>query len=126
MQQALEKHLVYVVDDDEAVRESTRMVLESYGMRVKTYRSGPAFLAEAGYGPSGCLLVDQHMPGMTGLELLERMRSQRMAMPTIMVTGRNDASLKERALRSGVVKLLDKPVADDDLIRAIDAVMNPA
>src|SRR5262249_8733367 len=110
--------VVYVVDDDEAVRESTRMVLESYGMTVKTYESRRAFLADPVPTSHACLLLDQHMPDMTGLELLEILQTRRPKLPTIMISARTDAVFRDRAQRSGVAVLLDKPVADDDLVEA--------
>ena len=116
--------VVYVVDDDEAVRDSTRVVLESYGMNVRTFGSANAFLSEVEDAPTGCLLLDQHMPEMTGLEMLEVLRASRKALPVIMITARSDAGFRERALRAGAVALLDKPVADDDLIRAIDTALH--
>ena len=114
---------VYVVDDDEAVRDSTRMVLQSYGMDVRTFSSCNEFLAEAQRMPFGCVLLDQHMPEMNGVELLETLRARGVTMPVIMITAKAGAGLKERALRAGAAALLDKPVADDDLMRTIDSVL---
>jgi FixJ family two-component response regulator len=114
---------VYVVDDDEAVRDSTRVVLESYGMNVRTFRSAQAFLAEVEDDAKGCLLLDQHMPEMTGLEVLEVLKVNGRSIPVIMITARSDPGFRERALRAGAVALLDKPVADDDLVRAIDTAL---
>jgi FixJ family two-component response regulator len=122
--QAAESRVVYVVDDDEAVRDSTRLVLESYGMNVRTFGSPTAFLAEMDEAANGCLLLDQHMPGMTGLEFLEVLRANQSALPVIMITARSDAGFRARALRAGAVALLDKPVADDDLVRAIDRALH--
>lgn len=114
---------VYVVDDDEAVRDSTRVVLESYGMNVRTFGSASAFLSAMDDNINGCLLLDQHMPEMTGLEMLEVLKVNGKTLPVIMITARSDAGFKDRALRAGAVALLDKPVADDDLVRAIDTAL---
>jgi len=114
---------VYVVDDDEAVRDSTRMVLQSYGMDVRTFSSCSEFLDEAVRMPFGCVLLDQHMPEMNGVEVLETLRAKGVTMPVIMITAKAGAGLKERALRAGAAALLDKPVADDDLMRTIDSVL---
>ncbi len=114
---------VYVVDDDEAVRDSTRMVLESYGMTVRTFASAQAFLAAVDDQPGGCILLDQHMPEMTGLEMLEMLKASRKTRPVIMITGRSDQTFKDRALRAGAFALLDKPVADDDLVAAIGTAL---
>jgi FixJ family two-component response regulator len=93
-------------------------------MNVKTFGSASAFLAEADDDVKACLLLDQHMPGMTGLEFLEVLRTSRKGLPVIMITARSDAGFRERALRAGAVALLDKPVADDDLVRAIDTALH--
>jgi two-component system response regulator FixJ len=99
------------------------MVLQSYGMTVRTFSSGAAFLSEAGRIPFGCVLLDQHMPEMNGIELLETMRARGLTMPVIMITAKSGGSLRAQALRAGASALLDKPVADDDLVRAIGAVL---
>jgi two-component system, LuxR family, response regulator FixJ len=110
---------VYVVDDDEAVRDSMRALLESWGMEVADFASAADFLARDGRA-DGCLLLDLHMPGMNGLELLEHMQQQGTLLPTIVITGRSDSVLKERALRAGALVLLDKPVDDDLLIASLE------
>jgi two-component system, LuxR family, response regulator FixJ len=111
--------LVHVVDDDEAVRDSTRVLLESYGMEVRDYASAQDFLAANRKNPTGCLLLDLHMPGMTGLELLEHLRRDGSNLPVIIITGRGDSVLKERAARAGAVALLDKPVDNDVLLNSL-------
>ena len=111
----LASSIVHVVDDDDAVRDSMRILLESYGMEVRDYPSAQAFLAANRRPSAGCLLLDLHMPGMTGLELLEELRQAGSSLPVIIITGRSDSVLKERAVRAGAMALLDKPV-DDDLL----------
>lgn len=111
--------MIYIVDDDDAVRDSLRALLESLGFEVRDFHSARDFLAERKVDSSGCLLLDLHMPVMSGLDLLEHMRDNGPQLPTIVITGRSDAFLKERALRSGARDFIDKPVSDDTLIAAI-------
>ena len=111
---------VCVIDDDDAVRESMRAVLESFGIDVSDYPSAGDFLARVAAPPNGCMLLDLHMPGMSGLELLEVMRQRGWELPVIAMTGRSDDLLKERVLRAGVVALLDKPIGESTLTHALD------
>jgi len=110
--------MVDIIDDDDAVRDSTRALLESYGYEVRDYPSAEDFLLVA-EPKSDCLLVDQHMPGMTGLDLLEHLRANGNKTPALMMTGRSDPSLEPRAARIGV-KLLHKPVPEDQLVLWIE------
>jgi FixJ family two-component response regulator len=111
---------VYVVDDDEAVRDSLRVLLESFDFDVCDYNSAQEFLAHRCVDSKACLLLDLHMPVMSGIDLLEHMQAQGSKLPTIVITGRSDSVLKERALRSGALELIDKPVPDEVLLGAID------
>ena len=107
-----------IIDDDEAVRDSTRALLESYGYTVRDYACAEDYLRGATQ-PADCLLVDQHMPGMTGLDLLELLRSKGSRIPALMLTGRSDPTLEPRAMRIGV-KLLHKPVDETQLMHFIE------
>ena len=111
---------VYVIDDDEAVRDSMRALLESFAIEVSDYPSAGDFLAQVRAPTNGCMLLDLHMPGMSGLELLELMRQRGWDLPVIVITGRSDDLLKERALRAGVVAVLDKPVDESTLMNALN------
>ena len=113
--------MVYVIDDDDAVRESMRAVLESFEIDVSDYPSARDFLERVAAPTNGCMLLDLHMPGMSGLELLEVMRQRGWDLPVIAMTGRTDDLLKERTLRAGVVVLLDKPVGESTLMQALRA-----
>ncbi|MEQ8268979.1 MAG: response regulator [Parvibaculum sp.] len=111
---------IYVVDDDDAVRDSMRALLESHGLTVRDYSSALHFLGEeerlyATEGFYGCLLLDLHMPGMDGAELLERLSERGSPLPVIVLTGRADATLRERVIRAGARALLEKPVTEDEL-----------
>jgi two-component system, LuxR family, response regulator FixJ len=109
--------MIDIIDDDDAVRDSTRALLESYGYTVRDHPSAETFLRDAG-AHADCILVDQHMPGMTGLDLLEYLRSHGDQTPALMLTGRSDATLEPRAARIGV-KLLHKPIQEELLVRWI-------
>ena len=110
---------IHIVDDDDAVRDSMRALLESLGFEVHDYSSALDFLKRGGEPPRGCLLLDLHMPIMTGIDLLEHMQSEGVSLPTSVITGRGDPLLRERALRSGALALIDKPVTDEVLLGAI-------
>lgn len=111
--------VIDIIDDDEAVRDSTHALLESYGYEVREHASAEMFLSRPELR-SDCLVVDQHMPGTTGLELLERLRAQGDHTPALMVTGRSDSTIEPRAARLGV-KLLKKPLVAELLTRYIEA-----
>lgn len=112
--------MIDIIDDDEAVRDSTHQVLESYGYEARVHASAEDYLSCAGDKPA-CLLVDHHMPGMTGLELLEHLRAKGDLTPALMMTGRSDPTMLPRAERLGV-KLLHKPVAPDEIVKWIEEI----
>jgi FixJ family two-component response regulator len=111
---------VHVIDDDDAVRDSMRALLESLGIAVCDYPSARDFLDRLGTNPKGCVLLDLHMPGMTGLELLDLLRGRGYKLPVIVISGRSDPLLKERVLRAGALSLLDKPVDEPVLMSELD------
>jgi FixJ family two-component response regulator len=103
-----------------------RALLESYGIEVCAYASAKEFLVTSPAQPKGCLLVDLHMPGMSGLELLEALQAQGSRIPVIAITGRSDAMLKARATRAGAVTLLEKPVSDETLLNSLARALSQA
>ncbi len=112
--------VICIVDDDEAVRDSMRILLESYGYPVRDYASAAAFLEDHRVTEPGCLLLDLHMPGMDGIELVELLRRRRVLTPAIIVTGQKDPLQLQRVEQAGVMALLNKPVADGELIGWIE------
>jgi two-component system response regulator FixJ len=116
---------VFLVEDDEAVRDSVRVLLESCGHEVHDYPSGEAFLADPGGGGAGCLITDMHMPGMSGLELIGATRSRSPCLPVIVITGRADARLIDRLRGAGAAAVFEKPVDDGALLQAIQDAVAP-
>ena len=115
-----EQPVVAIVDDDDGVRDSLRFLLEVVGLTVETFGSASEFLA-AELGHVGCLILDQHMPGMTGLELVEHLRTNGSSIPILLVTGSPSPPLAARALELGVDRVLEKPPGEEDVIGFITA-----
>lgn len=112
--------VIDIIDDDDAVRDSTHALLETYGYEVRQHSSAEMFLARPDQ-KSDFLIVDHHMPGMTGLELLEQLRAGGDQTPALMITGRSDCSIVPRAAHIGV-RLLNKPLAYEQLVLSIEEV----
>jgi two-component system CheB/CheR fusion protein len=117
---------IFVVDDEGALREAMRELLREEGWAVETYASGEAFLEAYRPGGEGCLVVDARMPGMSGLELLERLKAGSGAPPAIMITGHADVRLAVRAIRAGAMAFLEKPVQYDELVVNIERALQLA
>lgn len=109
---------VTVIDDDLAVRESLRLMLEVAGYRVAVYGSAGAFLADRNAEPT-CLILDHHMSPMTGLDLAARMRAEGANVPVLLITGRPSVSLLARAAQLGIEKVLEKPLSDGDILKFV-------
>ncbi|MEI9995570.1 MAG: response regulator [Rhizomicrobium sp.] len=112
--------LAYVVDDDDAVRESALLLLEAAGVPARGYGSSGAFLAAFDATLAGCLIFDVHMPGLSGIALLALLRGWGVNTPAIILTGRADHAVEAEAWRYGA-SLLNKPASDDELIGMIRA-----
>lgn len=115
--------VVSIVDDDEALRDSLRWLLESSGYSVATYVTAESFLA--GYDPeqAGCLVLDIRMPGMSGLELQDELMRQGHAIPVIFITGHGDVPTAVRAMKKGAIEFIEKPFNDQALLALIDNVL---
>jgi FixJ family two-component response regulator len=115
--------LVCVVDDDEAVRDSTQMLLGIYGFKARAYPGAREFLAEFDAVATGCLILDIHMPEMTGVELLALLRTRGIDVPAIIVSGRSDPVLGEALTRSGALAILNKPVNEGELMGYVEKAL---
>lgn len=110
---------VFVVDDDEAMRNSLRWLIESVGLPVECHDSAESFLERYYPGRSGCLLLDVRMPGMSGLELQEYLRRNEINIPVIVITGHGDVPMSVRAMKEGAIDFIEKPFNDELLLDAI-------
>jgi two-component system, LuxR family, response regulator FixJ len=113
---------ICIVDDDDAVADSLRALLESFGFSVRSYSSGSEFLADERCRAASCLLIDQHMPGMSGLDVIGHLQREGVRIPAILISGQLDHSTRELATRLGVCALVDKPFAAGRLVRLVQAL----
>lgn len=118
------KPTIFIVDDDPSVRESTELMLKSVGFNVKTFVSAQDFLdARFQEGP-GCVVLDVRMPGMSGLELQEKLVSVKTPLPVIFITGHGTVPMSVRAMKAGAVDFLQKPFEEQDLLDAIQRAIS--
>jgi FixJ family two-component response regulator len=112
--------IVFVVDDDESVRRGLNRLFRSAGYQVETFASGEEFLSSGLYRKSpACLVLDLSMPGLTGIDLQERLKALKSALTLVFISGHGDIPTSVRALKSGAVDFLPKPFTDNELIGAV-------
>ena len=111
---------VYIVDDDEAMRDSLLWLLESQGFAVTAFASAEDFLAACRDDMAGCIVLDVRMPGMSGLELYEKLSARQCTLPVIFITGHGDVPMAVSALKKGAVDFIEKPFSDKDMLRLIE------
>jgi two-component system, LuxR family, response regulator FixJ len=117
---------VYVIDDDEAMRDSLNFLLESAGFNVTLFESALKFLEALPGLDFGCVVSDVRMPGLDGIELLKRMQAGQSSFPIVIMTGHGDIPLAVEAMKLGAVDFLEKPFEDDRLIGMIEAAIRQA
>lgn len=110
---------VHLIDDDEAVRAAVGFVLEMNDLPARTYPSAEAFLEIADRLPGGCVVTDVRMPGMSGLDLVRRLKERGVNLPVVVITGHGDVPLAVEAMRAGVIDFLEKPFDDEALVKSI-------
>jgi two-component system response regulator FixJ len=114
---------VYIVDDDEAVRDSLRLLLKSVGLAASALPTAQAFLASYSPHQSGCLVLDVRMPGISGLELQQQLNLRGAVLPVIFITGHGDIPMAVEAMQQGAFDFLQKPFRDQDLIERIQRAL---
>lgn len=112
---------IYLVDDDEAVREALSLLLQTYGMTVEAFADPATFLAHLDTARPGCMLIDLRMPMISGLQLQQKLTERGIDWPIIMITGHGDVNACRRAFKAGVMDFLSKPIDEDVLLDAIQA-----
>ncbi|MGF1546027.1 MAG: response regulator transcription factor [Thiotrichales bacterium] len=110
---------VFLVDDDAAIRDSLRWLLESVNLRVETYESAEKFLKNYSIYRTGCLVADIRMPGMSGLQLQQKLNEHPYALPMIVITGHGDIPMAVQAMRHGALEFIEKPFNDQELLDRI-------
>ena len=115
---------VYVVDDDQSVRDSLRWLIESVNLKVEAYASAQEFLEAYDREASGCLLLDVRMPGTSGLELQHRLAGEEYSLPIIIITGHGDVQMAVRAMRDGAVDFVEKPFNDQMLLERVQEALD--
>ena len=116
----MSEKIVYVIDDDEGVRKSLALLLNSMGVTAVCFSSALKFLNERHASMEGCLLVDVRMPEMSGLELQRVLNERDVTLPIIFITGHGDVSLAVRAMRAGAFDFIEKPFRDQELLERIN------
>ncbi|HLV76992.1 MAG TPA: response regulator FixJ [Marinobacter sp.] len=114
---------VYVVEDDEAVRDSLELLLKSDGKPVKPYESANAFLKDYSDQMAGCIVLDIRMPGMDGMELQKKLNEKHSILPIIFVTGHGDVPMAVDAMKEGAVDFIQKPYREEALLEKIEAAL---
>ena len=117
-------NLVHVIDDDEAIRDSLSFLFGTVGLEVRTYESGAVFLTALPGVNAGCIVTDVRMPGISGVDLLHRLRELGVQMPVIVITGHGDVQLAVEAMKIGARDFIEKPFDDELLLSAVRNALN--
>lgn len=118
--------IVHVVDDDPAMRDSLLFLFGSAGVASVAHPSATAFLPHVGKPDIGCVVTDVRMPGLSGLDLVERLRELRPELPVIVITAHGDIPLAVEAMKRGAADFIEKPFADETLLAAVTAALGRA
>jgi FixJ family two-component response regulator len=116
--------IVFVIDDDESIRESLQSLIRSVGLKVQTFASAHEFLRSERPDVPACLILDVRMPGLSGLDLQRDLGEANIHLPIIFITGHGDIPMSVRAMKAGAVEFLTKPFRDQDLLDAIQQALD--
>ena len=119
------KNLISVIDDDESIRRTTTLLIESFGFRAAAFASAESFLKSDQLHDTSCLILDVRMPDMNGLELQSALAAAGYGIPVIFITAYDDKDSRGRAMRAGAVAFLDKPFSDEQLLQTIHSTLEP-
>jgi FixJ family two-component response regulator len=117
------RNLISVVDDEESVRRSTRLLVESFGFRTAAFESAERFLKSGQVHDNSCLILDMQMPGMDGLQLQSHLAAEGCGIPIIFITAYDDKESRKRAMQAGGVAFLGKPFSDEQLVQTIRSAL---
>ena len=120
------KGTVYVVDDDEAVRDSLQWLLEGKDYRVRCFDSAESFLSRYDPREVACLIVDIRMGGMTGLELQDRLLERKSPLPIVFITGHGDVPMAVNTMKKGAMDFIQKPFKEDELVSLVERMLEHA
>jgi len=117
------KNLISVVDDDESIRRTTKLLIESFDLRAAVFESAESFLNSGELKDTACLVLDIQMPGMNGLELQSRLASLGFTIPIVFITAYDDEESRGRAMRAGAAAFLGKPFSDEQLLQTVRSAL---
>ena len=118
--------LVHIIDDDDALRDSLSFLLSSVGIKTKSYETATGYSNDPERGACGCILTDVRMPGMSGIDLLRKLKSDGITVPVIVMTGHGDVPLAVEAMKLGALDFVEKPFNDDALIASVRSALGEA
>jgi len=114
---------IFIIDDDNSVRRSLSLFLAAADYRVEAYPGSEEYLARESYNGSGCIILDVHLEGKSGLELQEELRIRNSTLPIIFITGQGNIPMSVKALRKGAVNFLEKPFKEEELLHSVSEAL---
>jgi two-component system, LuxR family, response regulator FixJ len=118
------RQTICIIDDDESVRRALRRLIQAVGWNAETFATAEEFLSYRAPSKPGCLILDVHLPGLSGLELQERLRLDRQAVAVVFITAYGEDHVREQALRAGAIAFLQKPFEEQALLDAVKRAMD--